>query len=95
MKKSEAISKFEMVMNKAFSGALIRSTVETLKEVEKPIFNTLNSGEIDQLSRYYQNFNVTDQEESSASNRNSISTGGSKKLTFTLNFSERINQNMA
>lgn len=83
-----------MVMNQAFSGALIRSTIETLKEVETPIFNTLNSDEIEQLSRYYQNFNVTDQE-SSASNRNSISTGGSKKLTFALNFSERINQNMA
>ncbi len=81
-------------MNKAFSGALIRSTVETLKEVDKPIFNTLNSRDIEQLSRYYQNFNVTENE-SSTSNRNSISTGGSKKLTFALNFSERINQNMA
>lgn len=39
MKKSEAITKFEIVLSKMVNNSIKQSTLETLHQVKRPIFN--------------------------------------------------------
>ena len=53
-KKAGAMIKFESVMSNMIKNAMLTTTLNTMKDIEKPLFNKTYGNLLDQLSSYYQ-----------------------------------------